>query len=235
VLRERLTTAAEALQSWRGGDGRERGVWELDRLAETRSDPAAFSRAIWRLAADIAEQPHRRSGFVPSSGPAVELRAAAEIRRTLEETSELGADSPRPDDVAELLDHVRVPLWTGSAEGRVRILSPYRLRATRLRHLFLAGMADGTFPARVPSDPLLADDRRGALGLTPRTDQAAEERFLFYSCVSLPDECLHLSYPASDETGTPTPRSPFVDEIRSLLSPPPAPDAESEVADAGDG
>jgi RecB family exonuclease len=93
-------------------------------------------------------------------------------------------------------------------------------------------MADGSFPARVPSDPLLADDRRGALGLTPRTDQAAEERFLFYSCVSLPDECLHLSYPASDEAGTPTPRSPFVDEIRSLLAPPPAPDAEDDELEA---
>jgi RecB family exonuclease len=125
-----------------------------------------------------------------------------------------------------------VPLWTGSAEGRVRILSPYRLRATRLRHLFLAGMAEGSFPARVPSDPLLAEDRRGALGLTPRTDQAAEERFLFYSCVSLPDECLHLSYTASDETGTPTPRSPFVDEIRSLLAPPPAPDVEDDEVEA---
>ncbi len=232
VLRDRLTSAAEAMEAWHGGEQRDRRIWEIDALAEAGEDPAAFTRALARIAADVAERPHKRSGFVPSGGASVELRAAAEIGRAMAETVALGVGVPRPGEIAELLEHVRVPLWTGSTEGRVRILSPYRLRATRLRHLFVAALSDGSFPARVPADPLLADERRGALGLTPRTDQAAEERFLFYSCVSLPDECLHLSYPASDETGVPTPRSAFVEEVRSLLSPAPAVDAADDEVEA---
>ncbi len=112
-----------------------------------------------------------------------------------------------------------MPLWRGPTEGRVRILSPYRLRATRVDHLFVAGLADGSFPAAGGADPLLSDDRRRALGLQSRSDPAAEERYLFYACVSKPDSCLHLSYPASDEAGGTAPRSPFVDEVRDLLSP----------------
>jgi len=218
TLRGRLETAAEALEAWRGGE-RDRRIWELDALEEARDDPGELSRTLSRIAADIAERPHLRSGLVPSSGPAVELRAAAEIARALEEAALLGALAPAPVEVAELLSHVRVPLWRGGTEGRVRILSPYRLRATRLRHLFVAGLLDGSFPARTPPDPLLADERRGELGLPSRSDPAAEERYLFYSCIARPETRIHLAYPASDESGTPLPRSPFVDEVRSLLSP----------------
>jgi ATP-dependent helicase/DNAse subunit B len=232
ILRDRLASAAEAIESWRGGEERDRRIWELDAIAEAGSDPAALAAALGRVASQFAERPHERTGFVPSSGPAVELRAAAEITRALTETAALGPNAPAPGELTELLEHVRVPLWQGSAEGRVRILSPYRLRATRLRHLFVAGLADGSFPGRAPADPLLAEDRRGALGLTPRSDQAAEERYLFYSCVSLPDECLHLSYTATDETGTPTPRSAFVDEVRTLLAPPPSPEEDADEVEA---
>ena len=105
----------------------------------------------------------------------------------------------------------------------MRILSPYRLRATRVAHLFVAGLADGSFPAGGGGDPLLSDERRRALGLLSRSDPAAEERYLFYTCVSKPERCLHLSYPASDEAGGTAPRSAFVDEVRDLLGPPPTP------------
>lgn len=236
VLRRRMTTAAEALEHWRGGGEIDRRIWELDAIREAGTDAAALTSAVCRVAAHLAERPHERSGFVPSAGPAVELRASAEIRRALEETAALGAKAPAANELAELLGHVRVPLWSGGTEGRVRILSPYRLRATRLRHLFVAGLTDGTFPAHAPADPLLADDRRAELGVPARSDPAAEERFLFYSCVSRPESCLHLSYPASDESGTPKPRSPYVDEVRSLLLPAPSSDPaddplEAELAD----
>lgn len=229
VLRERLESAAEALEAWRDGE-RERQVWELDAVREAASQPGGLSRALIRIAADIAERPHLRSGVVPSSGPAVELRAAAEIGRALQEAAALGPHAPARDQLAELLGHVRVPLWRGPTEGRVRILSPYRLRATRVRYLFVAGLVDGSFPARIGADPLLADDRRAELGLPSRSDPGAEERYLFYSCAARPDRRLHLSYPVSDESGTPIPRSPFVDEVRALLGPPaPADPVEDEL------
>lgn len=237
VLRERMSTGAEALAWWAGTGGSGgtdggSGIWELDALAAAGTDPERVATVAARIAADVAERPHMRSGFVPSAGPGVELRAAAEIGRALEEVAALGPLAPTAGELAELLSHVRVPLWSGGTEGRVRILSPYRLRATRLRHLFVAGLADGAFPTRAPADPLLSSERRATLGLPARSDPAAEERFLFYSCVSLPSERLHLSYPASDESGTPKPRSPYVDEVRSLLLPPPSRDPADDPVEA---
>ncbi|HET6830335.1 MAG TPA: PD-(D/E)XK nuclease family protein [Solirubrobacterales bacterium] len=225
VLRGRMRTAEEALAEW-SGDGEEpRSVWALDALREAGDDPMALANALTRIAADVAERPHSRSGLVPSGGPALELRASTEAARTLDEVVALGDLAPRdPASLAELLAHVRVPLWRGPTEGRVRILSPYRLRATRVAHLFVAGLADGSFPAASAADPLLSDERRRALGLPARSDPADEERYLFHACVSKPERCLHLSYPASDEAGATAPRSAFVDEVRDLLSPPPTPD-----------
>ncbi|KAA0274099.1 MAG: hypothetical protein EDQ89_02890 [Acidobacteria bacterium] len=225
VLRGRMRTAEQALAEWAGDGGEPRTVWALDALDEAGDDAAALAAALTRIAADVAERPHLRSGLIPSGGPALELRAATEAARALEEVVALGDLAPRePGALADLLAHVRVPLWRGPTEGRVRILSPYRLRATRVAHLFLAGLADGSFPAARGSDPLLSDERRRALGLPARSDPADEERYLFHACVARPERRLYLSYPASDEAGAAAPRSAFVDEVRDLLSPPPTPD-----------
>ncbi|HKJ36771.1 MAG TPA: hypothetical protein VKA36_09420, partial [Solirubrobacterales bacterium] len=221
VLRRRLVTASEALHSW-GHD-----VWELDAIEEAGPRGAmSLAAAVARIAAAIAERPHARSGIQPASGPAIELRAAAEVRRALAEAAELGRHAPGAAELSELLEHIRVPLWRGPTEGRVRILSPYRLRATRLEHLFVAGLTDGSFPAAGGggADPLLSDERRRDLALPARRDPAAEERYLFYSCISRPTRHLYLSYTGADESGAAVARSPFVDEVRALLEPPPTPD-----------
>ncbi len=221
VRRRRLETVEQALEAWRGDW--DRRVWALDQLERAGSDPGPFAAAVAAVAADLAESPHRRLGRVPAAGPAVELRAAREVAATLEEAAELGPLAPGPAEIAELLGHVRVPLWRGPTEGRVRILSPYRLRATRVADLFVAGLVDGYFPSPGAGDPLLSDSRRRSLGLPSRRDPAAEERYLFYSCVSRPERTLQLSYSSADESGATVARSPFVDEVRSLLEPPPDP------------
>ena len=166
---------------------------------------------------------------MPSAGAAVELRAAREVAATLAEAAELGSLAPAPPEIPELLGQVRVPLWRGPTEGRVRILSPYRLRATRVADLFVAGLVDGYFPSPEATDPLLSDGRRRALGLPSRRDPAAEERYLFYSCVSRPERTLQLSFVSADESGAALARSPFVDEIRSLLEPPPDPNPAGDT------
>lgn len=233
VRRERLRTAEEALAAWAGEFAEPRRVWSLDDLTAAGDDPAAIARVLARTAADVAERDHLRSGLVPSGAAAVELRAAAEAAAALAEAAALGERAPRrPGELAELLGHVRVPLWRGPTEGRVRLISPYRLRATRVSHLFVAGLADGVFPAAGGGDPLLSDERRRALGLRTRTDPAAEERYLFYTCVAKPERCLHLSFTASDETGREAPRSPFVDEVRDLLAPAPTERAGDDPVEA---
>jgi ATP-dependent helicase/DNAse subunit B len=221
VLRDRLESAEQALAAWEERGGHE--IRELAELQRAGDRPAALAAALTRVAAGIAERPHRRAGTVPSAGAAVELRAAREVAAALAEAAELGALAPGRQEVAELLGHVRVPLWRGATEGRVRILSPYRLRATRVAELFVAGLVDGAFPAPGGGDPLLSESRRRALGLPSRRDPAAEERYLFYSCVSRPRRHLYLSYASSDESGATLARSPFVDEVRALLDPPPDP------------
>jgi superfamily I DNA/RNA helicase len=234
VRRERMQTAADALAEWAGDFEEPRRIWSLDDLASAGDDPAAIARVLARTAADVAEREHSRSGLVPSGGAAIELRAASEVDRALSEVVALGAAAPRSlAGFAELLAHVRVPLWRGPTEGRVRILSPYRLRATRVSHLFVAGLADGSFPATSGGDPLLSDERRRTIGLPGRTDPAAEERYLFYTCVAKPERRLHLSYPASDEAGGEASRSPFVDEVRDLLDPPPAAVAGEDPLELG--
>src|SRR5205085_8268775 len=109
------------------------------------------------------------SGDVDVPFEPLEARAAFAAASTLEELAELealpGCSPPSPAEAMAALEDVRVPLWCGPSEGRVRVLSPYRVRAARARHLFVASLQDGDFPGTEPTDPLLGDERRTLLAL----------------------------------------------------------------------
>jgi RecB family exonuclease len=130
-----------------------------------------------------------------------------------------------------------VPMWRGPTEGRVRVISPYRARARRVAHLFVGSLQDGDFPRRDTGGPLLSDDARAALALPPRKKAEVEDRYLFSVCLSRPKERLWLSWRSADDEGGATARSPFVDEVRELLAPPPPEDLEEReeaiAAEAG--
>ncbi len=219
LARNRIEDVEEALGRWQERNGRE--IWGLSALRDPSRSSAELAETIAELASDIAEYPHLRTGPVPAGDEAIELRAATEVRLATAEAAALGDHAPGAAELGELLRHVRVPMWRGSTEGRVRILSPYRLRATRVLDLFVAGLGDGSFPAPAAGEPLLGDERRRELGIEARREPAEEERYLFYACVSRPERSLWLSWPASDEAGKELARSPFVDELRGLLEPPP--------------
>jgi ATP-dependent helicase/DNAse subunit B len=165
---------------------------------------------------------------------ALELRAAATAASALEELAGLekvtGCEAPDPPEAIEALEALRVRLWSGPTEGRVRVLSPYRVRAARARHLFLASLQDGDFPGGEAADPLLGEERRARLDLRAlaRRDVVLEERYLFHACVSRPTERLWLSWRSSDEEGRPSSRSPFIDDVLDRLGPSPEP-AEAEL------
>lgn len=221
VFRGRMLTAPEALEAW---ERRGHTIWQLDELDRCEGDATATADVVARIAAGIAELPFERQGAVPGAGDAIELRAAAELRAALESLAALAPDAFTGSGLARALELVEVPLWRGPTEGRVRILSPYRLRAGRIEHLFVAGLTDGSFPAPTAGDPLLGESRRGELGLRSRQDPADEERYLFYTCVSRPLRGLHLCWTDSDHAGGPVARSPFVEEVRAVLEPEAAPD-----------
>jgi ATP-dependent helicase/DNAse subunit B len=224
VRRERLRSGADAERAWRDAEGAER--FEISKLREAGSGSALAER-LAELARHLAEQPLKRRAEVSEGERALELRAAAAAERALLEIAEIESGQLGPAELLEALDAVSVPPERVAASGRVRMVSPFQVRAGRVRHLFVASLLEGDFPRRDPGSPLLSDERRRALGLPPRLPPEEQERYLFAVCLSRPTEGLHLSWRSVDDEGRTLARSPFVDEIRVLLAPP-------EPADQGD-
>jgi len=231
VRRRRLQSSAAALELWE--ERHERLPGDLDRVRRAASEgPAELATAVARLAATMASRPLRseEDGPAPGRGDGLELRAAAAISTALGDLAELPELAPQPGDLAATLRELRFVAWSGPVEGRVRIASPYRLRASRFEHTFVASLQDGEFPRRDRGeDPFLSESQRLALGLEPRRDPDAEERYLFHACLALPSRRLFLSYRDSDENGVAEPRSPFLDDVRRLLEPAPGDEGTDAV------
>jgi RecB family exonuclease len=227
LRRGRVEDAATALTLWQGEEGEP--PRDLARLREAADrSAAALAAEVGRLAATMASRPLRGEGDGPPLGPGdgLELRAAGAIAGALEELAQLGDLAPGPAELARTIAGLEFRVWSGPVEGRVRIASPYRLRAGRFDHVFVASLQDGEFPRRDRGgDPFLSEAQRGSLGLDPRRDSEAEERYLFGVCLALPRRRLFLSYRDSDENGGVESRSPLLDDVRALLAP--APDGSS--------
>jgi ATP-dependent helicase/nuclease subunit B len=236
LLRGRLRTTDQALEVWRPeNDNGDPGLREIGKLREAGSG-ADLLRETGKQARWIAESAIRRRGAVAGEDRAIELRAGAEIERALTELAELGLPHSATDVIAAVSD-LDVPMWRGPTEGRVRVISPYRARARRVAHMFVCSMQDGDFPRRDAGGPLLSDESRRALALPERKTAEIEDRYLFSVCLSRPKRRLWLSWRSADDEGGATSRSPFVDEVRELLSPKLPGDLEERdeaiVAEAG--
>jgi ATP-dependent helicase/nuclease subunit B len=246
LRRRRVRTAEAALELW--NERYERLPNDIDRLRAAMEDsPVALSAAVARLAVTMAARP-LRGDDAPPRGDAGdrsrttdagdrdwhaaddrELRAAAAIASALAELAEPAALAPGPEELIATLEAIRFLAWSGPVAGRVRIASPQRLRAARFDHVFVASLQDGEFPRRERGDPFLSEAQRTALGLPPRRDVDAEERYLFHACLALPRKRLFLSYRDSDENGVAEARSPFLDEVRRRLDPAPEGDGPDPV------
>lgn len=226
--RRRVGSAAAGVELWE--ERYERLPGDLSAVREAAAQgPAALAATLARLAPTIASRPLRGEGDgpEPQRGDGLELRAGAAIATALGDLAELPGLAPPPEGLIATLRELRFEAWRGPVEGRVRIASPYRLRASRFEHVFVASLQDGEFPRRERrEDPFLSEAQRTQLGLDPRRDPDTEERYLFHACLALPSRRLFLSYRDSDEDGVAEPRSPFLDEVRRLLDP--APPAEGD-------
>lgn len=234
LRRGRVREAETALLLWQGEEGDPpRDLLRLRPAAER--SPAELAAEVGALAATMAARPLRDTDDGPAlqPGDGVELRAAAAIASALADLAELGDLAPRPEELARTIEELDFRVWSGPVEGRVRIASPYRLRAARFDHVVVGSLQDGEFPRRDRgADPFLSEAQRGTLGLDPRRDTEAEERYLFHACLALPRRSLVLSYRDSDEDGAATARSPLIDDVRALLAP--APDgAAPDPVEAG--
>jgi len=234
LRRGRVEDVEGALELWRGEDGEP--PRDLVRLREAAArSPAALAAEVGRLAATMASRPLRDGGDGPPLGPGdgLELRAAGGIADALAELAELGDLAPAPADLAATIGGLGFRVWSGPVEGRVRIASPYQLRAGRFDHVVVASLQDGEFPRRDRGgDPFLSETQRASLGLDPRRDAEAEEHYLFGVCLALPRRRLFLSYRDSDENGGAEARSPLLDDVRALLAPPPDGSSPDPVEEA---
>lgn len=229
IRRGRLSSAAQAAAEWESKAGEP--PRDLARLLDAAGEPKRLLIEVAARAREIAQWPlasEERRGEVPDSGAANELRIGERIAGAIDELAQLEGLEPRPEELVRELEDLTMRSWTGPAEGRVRIASPYDLRAGRFRHLFVASLQDGEFPRFSSEGPFLTNEQRAALGMPERAETEDEERYLFHVCLSLPTEGLHLSYRTSDEAGEAEPRSPFVDEVRRLLDPPPPENDEAD-------
>jgi ATP-dependent helicase/DNAse subunit B len=232
VRRRRIQSATAAATLWETRF--EEPLRDLERIRETASRPGDLAREISRIAASMAMHPlpEKEGDLELDPGYAADLErlAAAAISNVLAERAELDGLAPAPTAIARVLEEIEVRAWSGPVGGRVRIADPYRVRAARFDHVFVASLQDGEFPRRDGGgDPFLSEGQRESLGLAPRRDNEAEERYLFHACLALPRKRLFLSYRDCDENGTAEARSPLLDDVRRLLDPPASDEATDPV------
>jgi ATP-dependent helicase/DNAse subunit B len=208
LRRDRVQAAAAALQLW--DEKYEEPLEAVARLRESAGRPADLSAEVGSLAAAMG-------GRV---GSELEARTAAAIATAMTERAELDGLAPLPEALARTLAGIRVRVWSGPVENRVRIADPRRVRAARFDNVFVASLQDGEFPrGGAHTDPFLSERQRASLGLQPRHDSTAEERYLFHVCLALPKRRLFLSYRDSDENGGAEAPSPFLEDVRQMLEP----------------
>ena len=216
ILRARMRDADEAIADWNQGE-RRRELAEVERLRAAGTGAELLAEA-GRQARWLAEGIQRGEGALAAQDRALELRAGAEIETGLAALAELGL-AVGPKELIATVSELRVTLWRGPTEGRVRVISPYRARARRLDHLFVCSLQDGQFPRRDTGGPLLSDESRALLGIRPRVKAEVEDRYLFAVALSRAKRRLWLSWRSADDEGGATSRSPFVDQVRELLAP----------------
>ncbi|MGA2409705.1 MAG: 3'-5' exonuclease, partial [Candidatus Binataceae bacterium] len=122
--------------------------------------------------------------------------------------------------------------------GEVAAMPVLDARGLDFDCVFILGLNEGTFPRYHGDDPIISDDIRPALNRTlagslrqrfgayaasapgpllrTRRHHNAEDWFLFFLALSMPERRAVLSYAAGDERGNPIARSPFIDEVTAL-------------------
>jgi len=208
LRRRRVRTAAAALELWEERYGEPPA--DVARVREAASRPGDLARTVAAIAAAMGAR----------GASEIEARAAGAIATAMSERAEVEGLAPPPSAIGRELAAIPVRVWSGPVRDRVRITDPRRVRAARFENVFVASLQDGEFPRTAGNaDPFLSERQRESLGLPPRHDEEAEERYLFHACLALPRRRLFLSCRDSDENGAAEAPSPFLAEVERLLEP----------------
>ncbi len=202
---------------------------ELDGLASAQArGPGALADRAGRELLRLFAAPRRGRAPLLGAQEMDEARALAGGRAALAELRELArfareAAPASASELASVLSEIEVNSGELPGPGRVAVLDPLKLRARRVRALFLTGLQEGEFPLRARPQPLLGERERvrvaqaSGLLLGDAEDVLAAERYLFYAIVSRPEELLALSWHESDDDAAPLSRSLFVDDVCDLF------------------
>jgi ATP-dependent helicase/nuclease subunit B len=195
----------------------------LRMLEELRSAPTTLE-AVARLAASML-----RAAYGVEAPPVGELsrqdiRAHETVMRLLGELrgwSEL--DGPvSTEELVAALERAEVRRSSAGEPGRVAVLDLLRARTRRFEIVFLVGLEEGRLPRRGHESPFLADearrdlDERSRARLT-RPDQAARDRYLFYTACTRATQRVYLVREAAGDDGSPREASPFWAEVQALF------------------
>jgi ATP-dependent helicase/DNAse subunit B len=224
------------------------GIEDVERLRAAREEAATKPSRLLRALADAASKllaaPNRGDARILDRAGRFEAAAAVAVRRSLRALTDLGFKdaslAPSPDELERTLARLEVRPPAPPAGTAVELRHPLAIRARRVRALLVCGLQEGVFP-RVPRpDPFLGDEERAAIarasGLVLDRQRSAtldNERYLFYACVSRPEERLVLSWRTGDDDGGPAVPSLFLDDVRDLFAPG-ALDAVTERRGLGD-
>ncbi len=122
--------------------------------------------------------------------------------------------------IADALSQIPAP--PARAEQLIACLDALDARALRYDHVFLVGLNEGVFPARLSAGALISESRRrdwNAQGLTLaiRDDLIAREMLLFYMACTRAQQTLTLSLLQTDSAGGPVGTSPFLSGLLDSL------------------
>lgn len=181
--------------------GLERFALPLLQLLESLPASAGWSRWLPLLRA-LAERGLRQ--------PEPVLRALLELEPLA--ALEQGAAEVDLDDVLLVLE-ARVTTSSdasdSTSEGAVLFAAPDDLAGLDFDVVFVAGLAEKVFPARIAEDPLLLDSARSGFSqvLCTNNERANEERFRLILAVGASTQRIVLSYPRLDVQAS-RPRTP---------------------------
>lgn len=178
------------------------------------------SGAIVEAACSLADRAARNliatSDGILTSATSIETQMSTAI---LEGCRELSAATGEvtPHNLIEALESGAIKTWAIPTANAVRIASPYSMRAKRVEHLFIASLQERNL-GDDGGGPFLAAEGRSAIGLPEKTDPEEQERYLFYSCLSVPTRSLLLSTRTADVHGKTEFPSPMVGEVTRLFN-----------------
>lgn len=185
--------------------------------------PGEWAKRLGTLAAhigapDLAERAERRQ-LDTARKRASALRAVAQ---SMDSAARLLAPAPITLE-AFWRTAARVLSATGlhPRDGRrdvVHVMDVYEARQWELPVVFVCGLAEGQFPRRASSEPLLGDDLRFQLQqqgfpVITSKERDIEEAFLCGFAMTRATSLLTLSYPLHAADGTPALRAFFLDNL----------------------